>query len=114
MNIIALPSFPSIRFDASQSPPTLSRFKSRRGEHVLIFVGEDQRSVWLELRRGHHTDTIKLSQALLSGIKEEAQRRNPHGLHQPHWGRVALEWIRQKKIDVDALVQQGAMNAVHA
>ncbi|MBE0465405.1 hypothetical protein [Halomonas colorata] len=103
------PSIPTIRFDPSQDTPIIAQFTSRRGKRTVLFVGADHASVWIR------QDSLEgaLPVTLLEGVVREADRRFTVGLVQPHWARVAQEWVFRGHIDMQALADQTLLAAVN-
>lgn len=101
-------AIPTIRFDPSQETPIIAQFTSQRGKRTVLFVGPDHQSVWIRQDNLEGVLPVKL----LEGIVREAKRRFVVGLVQPHWARVAHEWVFRGHIDLQLLANETLFIAV--
>lgn len=104
----------TVRYHRNHLSPVLSCHRSRYGDLVNIFVGGDEASAWISVTRGRHTETAQLPDVTMVAIADEARRRHPHGLAQPHWARVACEWLYRGEIDMERLTGNTATRIADA
>ncbi|WP_144049463.1 hypothetical protein [Vreelandella massiliensis] len=77
---------------------------------MRLFVGEDHASVWAE----QGGLSVKLPAKVVEGIADEATRRHPIGLSQPHWAKIAQEWVFRGHIDIEKQHDKTLFGAIQA
>lgn len=100
---LALTNGMAVRFLSDRPMPILSRHRTRYGDIVVLYAGIDRESVWIGVARGAATEIAQLPDAVVQTLANEAKRRHAVGLTQPHWAKIAAEWIYRGEIDMEML-----------